>query len=869
MSNSIKPRPPRLATKLFFTYCSSDLQEEIHGDLVERFRDHVEKFGVRKARKKYWLNVFKFFRWHTLKRRNTSARFKTQNAAMVKNYFKIAFRNALKHKVYSAINLSGLAVGLTSFILIMIYVQQQLSYDQFHENKDKIFRITDGEDAITANIVGPLLQRNFDDEIDESVRVIIMGRQIFNIEENAFTSNVHHVDVGFFDMFTFPFLRGLEKSALSQPNSLVISRKEALNRFGTDDVLNRPLKLSGRNYTITGVMQDLPENSMLQFDYVAPLHDLSWTRREHWSNRSYHTFIQLANGIDRNSFETKMAQFLNVQLEVPAEDEQEPFLLQSFSKIYLQSEMQLSYEFSRIGDIKYVYIFMAVALLILLIACINYVNLSTSRSLERAKEVGIRKVVGAHRKQLIYQFLGESFLFVFGSLMVSIWLSVLLLPYFNELSGVNLGADYLLNKEFILILLGLGIAISLLAGFYPALMLSTFRPVSVLKGNFKGSRAGNGLRRVLVVVQFSISAFLLVSTLVVNKQLNFIQNKNLGYERDQVLYFRVNDEVRENFQTLKSELLSNPNIEGIAMSSNIPLNVGSARGIKTGPTDEDYELVYYIKVDEDFVDVMGMNLLAGVGLKEKAVALIESDSIQRMPSIIINEATAQLFNWSPQEAIGQMVGVAGYETPVQAVVEDFHFMSMQRKIEPFIMFYEPDDYYYGLVKIGAVNVKETIDFMEDKLASIAPSLPLEYQFLDDRFENMYRFESRLSNVFLTFATIAIIIACLGMFGLISFMALNRAKEIGIRKVLGASISNVIVLLSTDFLKLVVLSLLLALPIAYYVMSDWLSDYMYRISVGFDVMIISIVTALLITCLTIGYQSIKTAMMNPTKALRNE
>jgi putative ABC transport system permease protein len=869
MSKQQRLKPPRLAEKLLLFYCDDPLKEEIAGDLEERFLDHVEACGQGKAARKYWLNVIKFCRWHTLKRRK-SKRFTQNNTAMFKNYFKIAFRNALKQKAYTFINLSGLAVGLTSFILIMLYVQQQLSYDQFHENKDRIFRVTDGEDAITPNIVGPYVSRNFQDEVDETVRVIIMGSQIFNVQEKAFTANVFHADSGFFNMFSFPFLQGNEGTSLSAPNSMVISRKAALQYFGKEDVINETFEMSGRNYKITGVMQDIPDNSLLQFDFVAPLEDLRWARRETWSNKSYHTFLQLSNQVDPQVFEKKIAAKINETFEIdPNSEDAQVVFLQSFNDIYLQSDMRLSYEIGRTGDIKYVYIFMAVAVLILLIACINYVNLATSRSLERAKEVGVRKVIGAQRRQLVYQFLGESFLFVFGSLMLSVGMSLLLLPYFNELAGVNMDSSYLLNPAFLLFMLGLGVFISLLSGFYPALMLSMFKPVVVLKGSFKNSGSGSRLRKGLVIFQFAISAFLLIATLGVNKQLGFIQSKNLGYDREQVLFFRVNRDLNDNYQTLKNELLSNPGISSVTMSSNTPLNVGSAHGIKVGPTDDDYELIYFIHVDKDFTDLMGMNILAGRDFKERAVPFHELDSSGRVPSIIINETTAGLFNWSAAEAVGKMVTISGMEIPVQAVVQDFHFKSMQQKIEPFVLMSNPDQYFYAMVKLNNENMAESISFIEEKVKAVAPRLPFDYSFLDDRFESMYRFENQLSEVFITFATIAIIIAALGMFGLISFMALNRAKEMGIRKVLGASVSHIVMLLSQDFLRLVALALLLALPVAYYVMSDWLTDYEYRTTLGLDVGLVAVVSALVITLLTIGYQALKTGLVSPTKVLRNE
>lgn len=862
-------RPPWLAKRIFHFYCDDPLKEEIAGDLEERFLDHLEAYGQRRARQKYWFNVLKFFRWHTLKRRRSN-RYTQNNIAMFKNYFKIAFRNALKQKAYTFINLSGLAVGLTSFILIMLYVQHQLSYDNFHEHKDRIFRVTDGEDAITPNIVGPFVSRNFQDEVEESVRVIVMGSQIFNIGEKSFTANVYHADSAFFSMFTFPFIQGNEATALAQPNSMVISRKAALQHFGREDVMNEAFQMSGRNYKITGVMADIPQNSLLKFDYMVPFNDLRWAVRETWSNSSYHTFLKLADQVDPLVLEKKIASKINETFEIPDDSpDAEVVYLQSFNDIYLQSKMRLSYEIGRTGDIKYVYIFFAVAILILLIACINYVNLSTSRSLERAKEVGIRKVVGAYRGQLIYQFLGESFLFVFGSLLLSLGLSWSLLPYFNELAGVVMDASFLLNTEFLLTLAALGVLISLLSGFYPALMLSMFRPVSVLKGNFKNSAKGGQLRKALVIFQFAISAFLLVATLGVNKQLNFIQNKNLGYDRDQVLFFRINRDLYTNYQTLKNELLNNPNISGVSMASNTPLNVGSAHGIQTGPTEEDYELIYFINVDKDFMDLMGMNILAGRSFKELANPFNELDTTGRVPSFIINETTAALFNWNAEEAVGQKINISGIEAPVQAVVQDFHFKSMQQKIEPFVLMCSPNQFFYTMVKIGNENVSETLDFIGEQVQAAAPRLPFDYRFLDDRFENMYRFESQLSDVFITFATIAIIIASMGMFGLISFMAVNRAREMGIRKVLGANVMHVVMLLSRDFLRLVGIALLLAMPIAYYVMGDWLTDYEYRTSLGVGVGVLAVVSALLITMLTIGYQALKTGLVSPSKVLRNE
>lgn len=868
MSLQYKNKPPRIAQRLLDWYCDDPLKEEIAGDIEERFWDDYETIGLKKANTKFWMNTFRFITWHTLKRRN-SKRYTQNNLAMVKNNFKVAFRSAKKHKAYSIINLSGLAVGLTSFILIVLYVQHQLSYDQFHEQKDKIFRVTNGEDAITPNIVGPFLKRNFEEEVRNSVRVIELGEQIIKIEEQSFTSDIYFADPGFFDIFTFPLVKGNKEGILSKPKTIVITQNAAMKYFGTQDVLGKALMREGEQYLIAGVALDLPANSMMQFEFLIPFKEIKSAQTESWSNWKFQTFLRLEDSVDPIVFEKKAGDLINVELDMPTQGEGNGMYLQSLNDIYLQKRFKLNYELSRVGDIQYVYIFSVVALLILLIACINYVNLATSRSLERAKEVGIRKVVGAHKGQLIGQFLGESFLFVFASLIISLVLSYWLLPYFNQLAGEKLNVAFLFQADFLLFLFGLGLVITLLAGIYPALVLSMFKPVTVLKGKFTHSGAGNRLRKFLVIVQFAISAFLVVATLVVKKQLNFIQEKNIGLDKEQVVFFTSDGDFRKNYESFKNTLLTNPNIKSVSMASNVPVSVGSAHGIQTGPTSDDYELIYFLSADKEFMEMMGMELLSGLSIKDRAVPYDYLAPSGLNPTYVINEAAAKLFNWSAEEAVGQNVIIGGYEGPVQAVVKDFHFKSMQQRIEPFVILYNPSQTSVGYVKLEAKDLSETLQFIEANLAEVAPDLPFDYQFMDDYYVRMYKFESRLSNVFLTFAGIAIFIACLGMFGLISFIALNRAKEMGIRKVLGASFKTILILLSADFLKLIAIALLVGIPAAYYFMGGWLSDYVYRVNIGVDVAVMAAGFALLITIITIAYQAVRTAMVNPSKVLRSE
>lgn len=864
----MKTNPPKLAERFLAFYCKNEFQEEILGDLYERFEFHVEKYGSAKAKRLYWLNVFKFIRAYRLRTISSSQNSKN-NIVMFKNYFKIAFRNAVRHKTYSFINIAGLMIGLTSFILISMYVQHQLSFDNFHENKDLIYRITDGEKAFVPSVVGALLDRSFEDEIAESARLIILGSRTFQAKQDTYIANVHYLEPAFFKIFTFPLLYGDKEQMFTNPSSLVISEKEAIARYGKSDVVGETLTIFGRAYTITGVLAPFPKNSLIQMDYAAQLSDVPWALDEQWTNDGFYTFLQLAPGVDVQQFETKAGNLINNELKSAIGDEPFPLLLQNYGDIYLQSEMRLQYELGKPGNIRYVYIFMSVAALILLIACVNYVNLATARAVHRAKEVGVRKAIGAQRQQLIYQFLSESFVFVFGALILSFGLATLLLPYFNLLADQTFTIAEVTSIELILQLLLLGAMITFLAGAYPSLMLSNFKPVAVLKGKFSSSSAGNGLRKVLVIFQFSISVFLIVATLVVNEQLSFIQNKSLGYDKDHVVRFIIDSwAMKDKMETFKTTLLSNPNIEHVGFSQNTPVQVGSAHPLKLNELGNEVP-IYCLYTDEDFINAVGLNLVAGTDFNTIANVFREYDTTSTKPSYIINETAAKLFNWSAQEAIGQNITIAEVEAPVQGVIEDFHFMSMERKIEPFVLLYNPSRIFYGLAKISGNNVRETISFMESTLGDFTPDLPFDLQFLDDGFQRMYTFELQLKRVFITFASIAILIACMGMFGLTSFMAANRSKEIGIRKVLGASISSMMTLLSRDLLALIGVSLFIGLPLSYYFMNEWLLDYQYRINIGWSLLAIACFAALLVTLLTIGYQTIKTARINPSHILRNE
>ena len=853
-------KPPLLATRLFFAYCDEALQEEIHGDLVERFHDHIDKYGLKKARRNYWLNVIKFCRWHTLKRRRSN-QLNSNHIAMLRNHLVIALRSALKHKGYSLINILGLVLGLTSFILISLYVQHHLAFDKFHDNADRIHRISMGKYAITPNALAPLVEQNFADELEAVVRGLNVRSRTLTRDDNSFLSDAFYVDKDFLSMFSFPVLVGDKENALVDQNSLVLTRAEAFKMFDRLDVVGEYLSVEGETHRITAVIEDLPANSSLQFDCLVPIYAMPFARKPAWNNASYFTFIQLTNGVDPNQFQKKFNAKVN---EVTgSKSEEESFPMHQLSSIHLQKEGKFQYEMFSVTEGRYIYIFSAVAVFILLIAGVNYVNLSTSRSLDRAREVGIRKVTGAVKVELVRQFLGESGLFIMCSLVLSVGLTALLLDSFNQLAGVHLSLAQLFNPESLLMLLAIGVIVTFLAGIYPALILSRFRPVQVLKGNFSRSGSGSRLRKVLVVFQFVISAFLFTATLVISQQFDYMMDKDLGMRKDQVLTFSLPDEIEENFQTFKAELLNNPSIVGATVTNNNPLAVGASHAYRKN-AQEDFKTIHYLSADEDLVEVMEMELLSGIGFDE-----VMTPFDQESPSFILNETAVRELGLRVEEAVGQTVDVVGKVAPIQAVVKDFHFAPMTEKIGPIVIINDPNKYYRALVKIRSQDIASTLDYIEEQVKAVAPEASFNYRFLSDSFENMYSKTNRLKLIFQLFSNLAVVIACLGMLALIAFMAQNRSKEIGIRKVLGASFANILMLLTGDFVKLVALALLIALPLGGYAMNDWLRTYAYRVELGGGLFVMVTLAALAITLLTISFQAIKTARVNPAGILRSE
>lgn len=852
-------RPPRLAEKIFLWYCADPLREEIAGDLEERFLDHVEAYGLRKARLKYWLNVMKFFRWHTLKRRKRS---QSQNQlAMFRNYFKIAVRSSFKHWGYSFINVFGLVAGLTSCILIMLYAEHHMSFDKFHKNFDSIYRVSMGSYAITPNALGAVIQSNFPDEAAQTSVGLVSGSVNIKADNHDFSKKAFHVDKDFLNMFSFPLLVGDASTALRERGNVAISRSAALSIFNRLDVVGEEIICNEEPHYVTAVFEDVPANSSMQFDILIQKDVYSWAEKTTWSNASFFTFVRLADEVNPQQFQKKYNRKIN---EISGEEsDEEAFVLHPFSNIHLQKEGKLNYEMFSVTEGRNIYIFSAVAIFILLIAGMNYVNLATSRSLERAKEVGVRKVSGALKSNLIVQFLAESALFVIGALILSVMLSVSLLPSFNELSGVSISVEKLLNLQSILKICGVGLLMSLLSGFYPAMALSRFQPVKVLKGNFGRSGRGGRLRKVLVVFQFVISAFLFIATLAIGNQFDYIMDKDLGMQKDQVLIFSLPSELRYSSASLKSELLANPGVTDASVVNNNPLSVGASHGYRRN-AEEDFRSIRYLSVDEDFVKLMRMELVAGVGFDELMVPFDNEK-----PSYILNETAVRELGLTPETAVGENVDIVGKIATIQAVVKDFHFESLTKEISPLVILNHPRRFYYGIVKVRPEDIQSTLSFIEARLKEGAPNSIFEYRFLDDAFASMYTKTAQLKTIFQLFSNLAVLIACLGMLGLIAFTAQNRAKEVGVRKVLGASVSSIVMLLSGDFFKLLGIALLIALPAGYYAMDQWLNSYAYRTELGLSLFVVVVLSAAAITFLTISFQATKTARTNPASILRNE
>jgi putative ABC transport system permease protein len=850
--------PPRISEKLLCCFLSEEEIYEKLGDLEEGYRDAFLKKGQRQARSWYHRQVLRIV---PLIVKNLIY----WSHTMFKNYLKITLRNIRRHKGYSFINIAGLALGMTCCILILMWVKDEVSTNRFHEKLDSLYlimsiehygsRVEEGPGSVPA--LAPALKEEYPEVLNAARLENGQGEFLLEYGDNQYRERIQLADPEVFQIFTFPLIKGNLQETFSDPNILVLSERMAQKFFGSEDPIGRVLTLNkSAEFRVVGVMQDIPHNSMIRFDIWAPLELANkWYRPFHtktWYNMAFRAYVEMADDVDVAAFNEKI--FNRIRQSDP-KTIIEPYIY-PFSDVYLKY-------YGRIDKIR---IFSLIAFVILIIACINFMNLSTARSSHRAREVGLRKVVGAQRRQIIRQFFGESTLFTLLSLGVALGLSALLMPAFRSLTGKLLQFGAFFSLSTILGIVGVTLATGFLAGSYPALFLSRFRPAAVLKGGRRASAGGGLFRKILVVLQFSLSVILIIGTIVILSQVRFMKNKSLGLDRENLVYTRIEDQMRPNIPALKHELLTHPGIHSVSATSHSPT------GIYNNGSDWEWEgrdpnvnpLVTYFGVDPDFLQTFKMEMAEGESFR--------TTSSSPMTSVLINQRFADIMDLP--NVVGTRLSQGVRHLQIIGVVKNFHFTPVYQEIGPAIVYFDPSyaaiqDYRYLFIRLNPGDIPQAIAHIEDTVKSFNPGFPFEYRFLDEDYDRLYRGIEREMNIIRTFSFLAILISCLGLFGLAAYTAEQRTKEIGIRKVMGASVTGIVALLSKQYALWVLAANVFAWPISYFLMKKWLEDYSYRIGLGFHFFLLAAALSILIAELTVAFQSVKAARSNPVESLRYE
>ncbi|MCP4727308.1 MAG: FtsX-like permease family protein [bacterium] len=799
------------------------------------------------------------------------------SAVMYKNYLKVTIRNILKQKVFSFINISGLAVGLACSILILLWVNDELSYEDFHINADRIFRVTTfinmGGNELDLPKTGPGVTKKLVatfPEVEDAVIINPIPRSsVKYLNTQFFEDNIFFADKSFFNIFSYELIRGDPGSVLELPYTAVITREYAEKYFQDEDPVGKILNFNNvENYTITGIVDDLPSNSHIDFDILCSFETVySKGRRasiDRFLNPNFYGYILLAEGFDFVELENKMPEMIPDQIKRMGKARNLQFImsLQPITKIHLHSK--LAQDFSDNSNIVYIYIFTAVSVFIILIACFNFINLSTARSSLRAREIGMRKVSGACKNNLVFQFLGESLVYSFISLLLAVILVNLALPVFNSITEKELSLFSSGISLFFLELIGLTLLIGFMSGSYPALFLSRFNPVNVLKGNSPAGSSRSGLRSVLVVCQFSISIVLIIGTVLVFNQLKFIKDKELGFDKEQILVLPTgNNSFQMSLPSLKSILYESPGIDKISAVSRIPgRTIYKNPYVPEGFAQGEFIWMGEMDIDQDFLETMDIELIEGRNFSTDMQTDLQN-------SVIINETAVKQAGWT--KPIGKYITTLNKTRwQVIGVVKDFHTSSLHSEIEPLRILFSIDSHIdYLTIKIRPGYLTHTLDFLQNKWSEIDQNKPLDYFFLDDTMDSLYRADQRFGRIFNYFTILAIIIACMGLFGMASFTAERRIKEIGIRKVLGASSYGLVYLLSRDFLKMIIISNIISWPIALYFAQNWLRNFAYRTDLDVSIFLIAGFLSILTALLTVSYQTVKTSLANPVDSLRYE
>lgn len=784
---------------------------------------------------------------------------------MIKNYIFTTIRAYWKHKGFTMLNLSGLTIGLTAGMLIMLWVVDELYFDRFHKNNEQLYRIMENQTysgdiftfAATPGLLAEALKAEIP-EITHATRTTWGDELQFTVGDRVIREEGLYADAEFFSMFSFPFIEGDSATALDDVSSIVISEELAVKYFDSPEAaMGKQILIDNEtNYAVRAVFRNVPERSSLQFDFVLPFEiyfqENDWL--ENWGNNGIKTYVMLADQASPDVINPKIKEFVKERNESSVVD----LFIQSFPEAYLHSEFDNGKLVG--GRIIFVRLFTVIAAFILLIACINFMNLVTAQSTKRAKEVGVRKVIGAKRGALIGQFLGESVLLALMAMLLTIVLVELILPGFNNLTEKHLSLPYA-DPIFALILLGITLITGLLAGLYPAFFLSSFNAVKVLKGTFRLGNQGVFLRHGLVVFQFTLSMILIGSTIVVYQQIQYIKDKDLGVERENLIFFPANLGVQQHFESYKDRLSKLPGIQSVASGNQNPLSVGSSTSnLEWEGMDPEAEILFQvIQTGYDFLETTGIQLLEGRDFSPN----FSTDTA----NLILNEEAVKRMGF--ENPIGQRVTMGGEEGEVIGVVKDFHSTNLHAPIEPLVLRLNPGNVYMTFVRTQAGQTKEALASLEEAHEQFASAYVFEFHFMDENFERMYRTDTLIGKLATYFSVIAILISCLGLFGLAAHTAERRTKEVGVRKVLGASVLNLVTLLSTNFTKLVLLAFVIAAPLTWFLMEQFLQVYAYHIAFSPLILVLTGVMALLIAWATISFQSIKAALVNPTESLKSE
>ncbi|MEM1128459.1 MAG: ABC transporter permease [Bacteroidota bacterium] len=890
MSDAPYHDPPAVAMRLLRWFCDASFMEEIEGDLFELFQEDAERYGLPRARRRFLFAAVGYLRPYFFGK-NEAPFPLFLPSAMIQHHVKVSFRHLYKQRFYSLINILGLAVGLACCLLILLFVRQELSYDQHYTDGDRIYRVLReypyAENGIKGAFSSTPLAETLVQDFPEVVNAARIAPEMFEAgtnlvrttgtTQNRYEERFIYTDPALLDLFGFPMVEGHAATALTEPFTVILTASKAQQFFPGTSALGQTLILNNnteRPFTVTGVMEDLPENTHFQFDYLLSMEGLEVAQIPNWRFTNYITYIQLAPGTDPAVLEAKLPAFLRTYKGEefdPAQGSRVSYYyrLQPLHDIHLAGDVQ---DYWAHGDRQYVWLFSAIAVFILLLAGINFVNLYTARSANRAKEIGLRKVMGSQRGPLVLQHLTESVLVSGIAFVVALLLVWTLLPVFNGLTGQALSIPWgepLLYPPILAAVLGIGV----LAGLYPALFLSGFQPIRVLKGTLSGGSRRGTFRSALVVFQFATSIVLIIGSLVMWRQMGYIQSKNLGYEKEQLLLIEDSYTLGDQVQAFKSQLSGLPNVASVAVTGFVPVdgyarNGSGAWPAGTDPEDNGIGMAKWF-VDHDYVRTMGMQIIDGRDFSQD----FPSDSA----AIILNQRAAELLGFT--DPVGERVssytrldpetGELVFDTyTVIGVVEDFHFESLKRDIGALSLVLGGST-GTTLVKTRTEDVRQTLADVEAVWASFAPNQPFRYNFLDERFEQMYTFEQRVGRLFGIFTGLALFVACLGLFALATFMAEQRSKEISIRKVLGASAREIVVLLTGSFTRLVVIALVIASPVAWLLMGTWLEAFAYRTAISWDVYLLAGAVAVAIAVLTISYQAIKAALVNPATLLRSE